>query len=110
MISDQEILEIVNRVSEEFVGQFNELEGAVGMLLLGRQYGWKVMLLIHDRKTIKKYERILGINVREIFPEVGPLAHKSIGWTLVQKVSSFWKAVKGEIPGIKSQEIQQLPN
>ncbi len=65
------------------------------------------MVLVHDKKTIRKYEQILGISVRERFPEVGPWAHKSIAWNLVQKVSNFWKAVSGDISGIRTPELKK---
>jgi hypothetical protein len=84
-------------VAQAFKGQFDELESALGMLLLGRVYGWKVLALIHNKRTIKKYEQILGIDVREFFPEVGPLAQKSVGFVAVEKLGAFWKAVSGEV-------------
>ena len=80
-----------------FRGQFDELESAFGMLLLGRLVGWKVLALIHNKRTIKKYEQILGIDVRDAFPEVGPLAQKSVAFVAVEKLGAFWKAVSGEV-------------
>jgi hypothetical protein len=100
-----ELVKIADLAIKEFEGSFDELEKAIGMLFCGRKVGWKVLLLIHDKKTIRKYEEILGINVRESFPEVGPWAHKSIAWQLVQKVTNFWKAVSGDIPGIRTPEM-----
>lgn len=101
----EELVAIVDKATKEFVGQFNELESAIGMLFAGRKLGWKVLYLIHNKRTIEKYEKVLDIKVREFFPEVGPLASKSVAWTLVQAVGNFWKAVKGEIQGIRTAEI-----
>ena len=56
---------------------------------------WKVMYLVHDRKTLGKYEKLLGIDFRKELDEVGPWAEKSRAWAAVQKVSNFWKAVRG---------------
>jgi hypothetical protein len=72
-----ELLKRVDDISRNFVGQFDELEAALGMMLLGRLVGWKVLALIHNKRTIRKYEEILGINIREAFDEEGPLTHKS---------------------------------
>ena len=83
--------------AQAFEGQFDELESALGMLLLGRLYGWKVLALIHNKRTIKKYEQILGIDFRKAFPEVGPLAQKSVAFVAVEKLGTFWKAVSGEV-------------
>lgn len=81
----------------EFEGQFDELESALGMLMIGRLVGWKVLVLIHNKRTIRKYEEILGgINIREVFREEGPLAHKSLGLKIAKQLGKFWKVVSGE--------------
>ena len=103
---DKDIIPHIDKRTQEFKGQISELEQAIGMWMVGRQFGWKVMLLVHDRKTIAKYEDLLGIDFRNEVPDVGKFAHKSVAWTAVQKVSNFWKAVKGEIPGIRSPEFE----
>jgi hypothetical protein len=64
------------------------------------------MLLMHDRKSIKDYEKILQIDSKQLFPEVGPLAEKSVAYWALRKVTNFWKAVKGEIPGVRSTELR----
>ena len=64
-----------------FTGQFDELEAALGMLHLGDHLGWKPLVLIHNKRTIRKYEEILGINIREFFPEEGPSAERSMGYS-----------------------------
>ncbi len=87
----------VDAATVDFIGLFDELESALGMMVLGRLVGWKVLALIHNKRTIKKYEKILGIDVREAFPEVGPLAHKSVAFVAAEKLGAFWKAVSGEI-------------
>lgn len=105
---DDELLRlsrIADRAVDGFQGNATELEGAIGMLFLARRFGWKVVMLVHDRKTVRKYEKILGINVREHFPAVGDRAHKSLAYVAVQKVSNFWKAVRGEVPKVKTPQI-----
>lgn len=93
----QEYIEIINKASDKFVGLFDELEIAIGMLMLGRLVGWRVLAIIHNKRTIRKYEEILNINVREMFPEVGPLASKSIGYNAALAFGNFWKAVSGDL-------------
>lgn len=104
-IPDKDIIPHVDEVIKDFRGNINELEQAIGVWIVGRKFGWKVMLLVHDRKTLAKYEKILDVNFRKELPEVGPLAKKSLAWAAFQKVTNFWKAVRGEIPGIKSPEL-----
>jgi len=105
-LSNEKLAKITNEAVSNFTGNANELESAIGLLWTGQYYGWKVLLLVHDRKTIKKYEKILNVNIREVMPEIGEKADKSLAWKLVQTVSNYWKAVKGEISGIRSPEIQ----
>ena len=92
----EKYFKIINERSTEFAGQLDELESALGMMMIGRLFGWKVMVLIHSKRTVKKYEDILGIKVREMFPPEGPLTYKSVGYEVVQKLGNFWKAVSGE--------------
>jgi hypothetical protein len=105
-IPDKEIIPHVDALIENYRGNANELEQAIGVWIVGRKFGWKVMLLVHDRKTLAKYETILGIDFRNELEEVGPLAKKSMAWKAFQGVTNFWKAVRGEIPGIKSPDLR----
>jgi hypothetical protein len=103
-MTNDELVNILDKAIKNFKGDLTTLESAIGMLVMGRHFGWRVVLLIHDKTTIKKYEKILGINIREVMPDVGVLANKSYAWKAVQKVGNFWKAVKGEILGVRSPE------
>lgn len=87
---------IVDRAFAEFHGQIDELEGAIGMFMLGRHLGWRALVLIHNKRTVRKYEEILGISIRDEFPEEGPDWDRSKGYVLAKKLSNFWKAVSGE--------------
>ena len=87
---------IVEEATRKFDGQFDELENALGMLMMGRLVGWKLLVLIHNKRSIRKYEDILGIKIREEFDEEGPLTHKSVAYELIKKIGNFWKAVSGD--------------
>ena len=93
-----DVMERIHKTAHEFSGDFGDLETAFGMLVIGHLVGWKVLVLIHNKRTIKKYETLLGIDVRREFPEEGPLAAKSLGLELAKKLGSFWKAVSGDVP------------
>lgn len=92
-----QLQEIEAKVITEFNGQLDELESALGMLRLGHHLGWKVLYMIHSKKTIRKYEEILNIKIRDIFPERGPSAGRSLGLAVADRYSNFWKVVSGEI-------------
>jgi len=103
MVTEAELVALLDERVREYKGDITELERAIGALFVGRQMGWKILLLVHDRKTIKRYEETLDLEFKEPnMPEVGKYAYKSVAWAAVQKVASFWKAVKGEYGGVKS--------
>jgi hypothetical protein len=107
-MTDQEILALIDKAVDQFDGNLDELESAVGMLMLGRHYGWRVILLIHSPNTIREYLKILGLkNLREVLPEVGVLAHRSTAWRLVDGTKNFWKVVRGQLSGIRSPRVDR---
>jgi len=99
----EQMHEIEREAIARFSGTFDELEAALGMLHLGFHLGWRPLVLIHNKRTIKKYEEILGIDIREMFPEEGPSSNRSIGYSVAKKLGNFWKAVSGEL---KSDELR----
>lgn len=96
-MNQQETKKTIDIAIKKFSGDFTTLENAIGAFLLGQKVGWKVLYLVHDRRTIKKFEKILKVDFREILPEEGPWARKSYAWEAMKTISNFWKAVKGEI-------------
>lgn len=100
-----QMYEIERNALARFHGMIDEYEAAVGMLHLGYHIGWKPLVLIHNKRTLAKYEEILGINIREMFPEEGPSAERSLGYTIAKRLGNFWKAVSGAIKdeGLKAE-------
>lgn len=74
----------------------DEVESALGMYLLAHHLGWKVLYLVHSKKTIRKYEEILGIKLSEVFDEFGPDAERTNAYKIIKAVSNFWKLVSGD--------------
>jgi hypothetical protein len=92
-----ELVQIIHSAISRFAGSSEELEKSVGMLMVGDYVGWKVLVIWHNKRTIRKYEEILGINIREFFPEVGSIAMRSVGYDIAMKLGSFWKVVSGDV-------------
>lgn len=104
-MNEKQLVELIDKATKNFQGNTDALISAIGFLMVGRKFGWRVMFFMHSQATVRKYEKILGISYRDLIPEVGPLAKKAVAWQALQKVSNYWKAVKGEVAGIKSKEV-----
>jgi hypothetical protein len=100
-----ELLRIQREAIADFRGIFDDLELAIGILHLGEYLGWKPLVLIHNKRTIRKVEEILQINVREFFAPEGVGAERSMGYLFAKKLKKFWKAVSGDFPVDHRREI-----
>lgn len=104
-MDERETIEIIDKAIAKYQGNTDVLASAIGALMIGRHIGWRPLYVMNTRKTLKNYEAILRVSFQKVLPDVGPLAHKSVAWSIAKKLRSFWKAVKGEIPGVKSLEL-----
>lgn len=104
----KQLQEIELRAIAKFYGTMDELESALGFLRLGFHYGWKPLAIMHSKKTFRKYEQILDINARDLFPEDTPQSARSMGYLVAQKLSNFWKAVSGDIKVEHRRDISSL--
>ncbi len=109
-MDDKQLMQVIDQAVDGFHGNLNDLGSAIGMLVLSRRYGWKVMLLIHSPGTIRKYLKILGLgSLRDVAPELGDLSQRSNAWRLVEGTSNFWKVVRGQISGVRSALVEKAP-
>jgi hypothetical protein len=88
--------DVMDKAILDFEGSLDELEGALGMYLVGRHVGWKVLYIIHSKRTVAKYEKILDISVREEFEPETADSRRSLGYRIAQGFSNFWRVVSGE--------------
>lgn len=93
----EQLQDVAYKAIARYTGTFDELEAALGLLQIGDHIGWKPLVLIHNKRTIRKYEEVLDINIREFFPAEGPSADRSLGYKIAKKIGNFWKAVSGEV-------------
>lgn len=108
MLTDRELITLIDGACQRYVGIGTHLESAIGMLFLGRTLGWRPLYLIHTKSTIRKYEKILGINsIRDILPEETEYTRKSVAYAALKGVTNFWKAVKGEIKDVRSPVLKK---
>lgn len=104
-MTSTELHKIVDAAIQKYHGQGTTLESAIGALYVGHAYGWRVMFLMHNRTTVRNYEQILGVKFQECLPEETALSKRSPAFRSLKHVTNFWKAVRGETPGVKSTYI-----
>lgn len=92
----QERYELMDAAIRRSGFQINELESALGLYMIGFHFGWKVLHLVHSKRTIARCEEILGIKVTEVFEPIGPDADRTNAFKIISAASNFWKAVSGE--------------
>mgnify|MGYP000514496950 CR=1 FL=1 len=100
-----ELERIEREAIANFKGQLPDLEMALAILRIGGHLGWRPLALIHNKRTLRKYEEILNIKIKEFFPEEGPSYERSFGYMAAKKIGNFWKAVSGEIKIDRKKEI-----
>ncbi len=100
-----ELQRIEREAIANFTGSFDDLELALGILHLGDYLGWKPLVLIHNKRTVRKIEEVLNISLRDFFPPEGVMAERSVGYLFAKKINKFWKVVSGDIPVENRREI-----
>lgn len=96
MITETEMLKKIDTVATEFKGSLDDLQAAVGMLAVGRLYGWRVTRLVSSKRHWSVACKLFG-DLKEILPERGVLAHKSVGLAIVDKAENYWDIVAGNV-------------
>lgn len=107
MITDKELLERIDQVSGGFKGQLDDLYKVVGMIVMGRLFGWRVVRLVSTPGLWRKANQLFG-DPKELMPERGKYAHKSIGLKIVDDFGEYWTVIKGinPIPAEKKKLIE----
>lgn len=96
MMTDEQSIKIINEKIADFSGQLDDLQVAVGMLAVGRLYGWRVTRLISSKRHWSVACKLFG-DLKELLPERGVLAHKSVGLAIVDKAGDYWGIIKGDV-------------
>lgn len=105
MISDEELNEKIEQLAKEYHGQLDDLYAIVGMVVMGRHFGWKVIRLTSRRGHWALANKCFG-DVKKLLPERGLYAHRSVGLRIADKLGNFWDIVRGTVS--VSQEERKL--
>jgi hypothetical protein len=97
LVIDDETEKKILQNMREFRGIGTTLESALGALVIGQYFGWRVLKLMHNPATYRKYEKVLGIEFKAVCPEITEFGKKkSIGYAITEKLGSFWAVVMGK--------------
>lgn len=96
-MTQEELDAHINNLMATYKGDVTLLADAIGALRLGQSFGWAVLMIVYSPVTYRKYQKILGLDFKEILPEKGEFAERSRGYQLVTDIKKFWKIVKREI-------------
>ena len=92
---DEELKNQLEEAVKNYQGNGNTLETALGAVLMGQMFGWRVLKMMHNPTTYSKYEKILGIKFRDICKEETKFTQRNVGMKIVAKLQNFWDVVRG---------------
>lgn len=88
----------LHRILTTYRGDGVVLQNALGALLLGRVYGWRVLRVALTGTTYAKYQRILELDFKEWCDAETRYTSRHRGYQMVGKLDDFWKIIRGDLP------------
>lgn len=109
MMTKEQLNERIEEVCGIFHGQIPDLYQMIGIVIVGRLFGWRVVRLTASRRMWMMVTRMFG-DPKVWMPERGRLAHKSVGLKIVDKLGDYWDFINGVTPrdGISEQDRKLL--
>jgi hypothetical protein len=89
-----ELAQAIEKVCSEYHGQLDDLYQSIGLLVAGQLFGWRVMRLVAQRSNWRIATELFG-DLKQLMPERGDLAHRSIGLQMADKLDDYWKVIQG---------------
>jgi hypothetical protein len=97
MLSNDELMMKIEDSLKEFQGDVTDFYTAVGMVVVGRLLGWKVMRLVSSRKTWTLANELFG-DIKApgyLMKERGDYWRKSVGLRVADVLGDYWEYVQG---------------
>lgn len=96
MKTDSELEAHIDELCKTYKGQLDDLYQAVGLIVVGRRFGWRVMRLISSRPQWTQANNLFG-DVKEWMREEESCAHRSLGLSMIKSINDYWLVVRGII-------------
>ena len=94
---DPETEQRILQALDDIQGMGTTIESALGALVIGQYFGWRVLRLMHNPATYRKYEKVLGIKFQEhCLPITAIGKQRSIGYAITEAIGSFWAVIMGK--------------
>jgi hypothetical protein len=90
-----EIQKMIFDVSANYTGQMDDLYQAVGMLVVGRFYGWRVMRIAGTRPNWKTANQLFG-DLKTLMAEREEFAYRSLGLKMSDELGQYWEIIRGQ--------------
>ncbi len=96
-MTDSELLEHIDKIATEYKGDVSQLSSAIGAVMLGRLYGWRVIRITTTSKVYTRHQRVLSLDFKQVLPKETELSKKSIGYSIAKKLDKFWDVVNSKV-------------
>ena len=91
-----ELAQAIDKVCSEYHGQLDDLYQSIGLLVAGQLFGWRVMRLVSHRSIWRLATTLFG-DLKQLMPERGIFAHRSIGLQMADQLDEYWKIIQGVV-------------
>jgi hypothetical protein len=88
----------LHHILATYRGPGDALRDAVGALMVGKVYGWRVLRVMYGGKLYAKFQRTLQLDFKEWCEPETEFAARHRGYQAALKVGDFWKLVRGDMP------------
>lgn len=96
----------IDKVIKDYKGDIVHLSDAMGAARMGHHFGWRVLRLVISSVTYRRHQKILGLDFKEVLPEITEYTEKSAGYMLVKRLGNFWDVVNGLVKIDKEQKTK----
>lgn len=92
-ITDEELMIKIEELTKDYQGDIGYFYEVVGMVVVGRLFGWRVIRLVSSARSWRLACKMFG-DLKEVLPERGLYAHKSLGLQFTDKAGEYWDYIK----------------
>jgi hypothetical protein len=93
IMNDKELMVKIEELTKGYKGDISYFYEAVGMVVVGRLFGWRVIRLVSSGRSWMLACKLFG-DLKEVLPERGFYAYKSVGLELIDNLGEYWEVIK----------------